>query len=51
VHLDLFPSFFLLLRGVGGQRLIFFSPFIGNVEGASAPIFDPQEKYVVASVH
>jgi hypothetical protein len=39
-----FLLFFLLLRGEGGGGLGFFSPFIGNVEGASAPISDPQEK-------
>ncbi len=39
-----FLFFFLLLRGEAGGGLGFFSPFIGNVEGASAPISDPQEK-------
>jgi len=33
VHLEFFPSFFLLLRGRGLEVNVFFSPFIGNVEG------------------
>jgi len=33
VHLDFFPSFFLLLRGRGVEVNVFFFPFIGNVEG------------------
>jgi len=33
VQLDFFFSFFLLLRGRGVEVNVFFSPFIGNVEG------------------